>query len=143
MTGMLSTIAEAKPTKMLAVVGPSSKYRTCDTTARYRILHERTGIGTAPLFPSPQTPRQPIGYELAAAWLREAGQLANVEPHDGSLWHAYRRGWATSRKHLPDADVAAAGGWKSTETLRRVYQQPYADTMLRVVLEPGLLREAK
>ena len=34
-----------------------------------------------------------------------------------SLWHAYRRGWATSRKHLPDVDVAAAGGWKSTETL--------------------------
>ena len=108
-----------------------------------RILRERAGIGTAPLFPSPQTPRQPIRYELAAAWLREAEQLANVEPHDGSLWHAYRRSWATSRKHLPDVDVAAAGGWKSTETLRRVYQQPDADTMLRVVLEPALLREAK
>ena len=57
------------------------------------------------------------------------------------MWHAYRRGWATSRKHLPDVDVAAAGGWKSTETFRRVYQQPDAETMLKVVLQAAELRE--
>ncbi|NIR01676.1 MAG: hypothetical protein GTN78_16000 [Gemmatimonadales bacterium] len=54
--------------------------------------------------------------------------------HEGSLWHAYRRAWATSRKHLPDADVAAAGGWKATETLRRCYQRPDDETILSVVL---------
>lgn len=49
--------------------------------------------------------------------------------------------WATARKHLPDVDVAAAGGWKSTETPRRCYQQPDADTMLAVVLSGAELRE--
>lgn len=73
----------------------------------------------------------------------EAEKLAGLPKHDGSLWHAYRRGWATARKSLPDVDVAAAGGWKSTETLRRVYQQPDAQTMLKVVLEAPELREAR
>ena len=66
-----------------------------------------------------------------------------LEKLNGSLWHAYRRRWATARKHLPDADVAAAGGWANPNTLRLVYQQADADTMLRVVLEPDELREAK
>ncbi len=61
-------------------------------------------------------------------------------PH---LWHAYRRKWATERKHLPDADVAAAGGWANPNTLRLVYQQADQETMLRVVLEGGTLREAQ
>jgi hypothetical protein len=63
----------------------------------------------------------------------EAEQLAKVPKQDGSLWHAYRRGWATSRKHLPDVDVAA-GAWKGTETLKRCYQQADDANVLRVVL---------
>jgi hypothetical protein len=47
------------------------------------------------------------------------------------------------RKHLPPADVAAAGGWKSTETLQRCYQQPDERTMLSVVLDGAELREKK
>ncbi len=70
-----------------------------------------------------------------------AEQQAKLPKQQGSLWHAYRRAWATARKHLPDVDVAAAGGWKSTETLRRCYQQPDADTMLAVVLSGAELRE--
>ena len=108
-----------------------------------RTLRDRSGVGAVPMFPSPGDPRKPIRYELASAWLREAERVAGVEKQDGSLWHAYRRGWATSRKHLPDVDVAAAGGWKSTETLRKIYQQPDPDTILRVVLEAAELREAK
>ena len=57
--------------------------------------------------------------------------------------YAYRRKWATERKHLPDSDVAAAGGWTNPNTLRLVYQQADQETMLRVVLERGELREAK
>lgn len=52
----------------------------------------------------------------------------------GSLWHACRRKWATERKHLPDVDVAAAGGWKTVQTLKSAYQHADGDTMLRVVL---------
>lgn len=54
-----------------------------------------------------------------------------------------RRGWATSRKHLSLKDNAAAGGWASTETLLRCYQQPDADTMLAVVMRGADLRERK
>jgi hypothetical protein len=45
--------------------------------------------------------------------------------------------------HLPDADVAAAGGWANSNTLHLVYQQADQETMLRVVLEAGTLREAQ
>lgn len=78
-----------------------------------------------------------MSRHLAAKWLEEAEKLAGLEKLDGSLWQ-----WATERKHLPDADVAAAGGWANSNTLRLVYQQADADTMLRVVLERGELREA-
>jgi hypothetical protein len=46
-------------------------------------------------------------------------------------------------KHLPDVDVAAAGGWTNSNTLRQVYQQADQETMLRVVLDGGTLREAQ
>ena len=108
-----------------------------------RIQYERSGIGGAPLFPSPEDSQKPISRHLADAWLRKAEQLANLEPQKGSLWHAYRRKWATERKHLPDVDVAAAGGWKNAQTVRTAYQQADAETILRVVLEAGELREAK
>ena len=84
-----------------------------------------------------------MNRQRAATWLRKAEELAGLPKLNGSLWHAYRRKWATERKHLPDADVAAAGGWKNPDTLRLVYQQADQETMLRVVLERGELREAK
>ena len=56
---------------------------------------------------------------------------------------AYRRKWATERKHMPDVDVAAAGGWRNTVSLKTAYQQADPATILRVVLEAGELREAR
>ena len=84
-------------------------------------------------------------------WGRDAGGqklplkievLAGLEPQKGSLFHAYCRKWATERKHVPDVDVAEAGGWKTTETLKTAYQQADPETMLIVVLEPEKLRES-
>lgn len=77
------------------------------------------------------------------SYLSEGEKLAGLEAQKGSLWHAYRRKWATERKHLPDVHVAAAGGWKPVQTLKTAYQQADAETILRVVLEVGELREAK
>jgi integrase len=108
-----------------------------------RVLAERPGLGSAPLFPKPSDPFAPITSHLASKWLRKGEELAGVEPQQGSLWHAYRRKWATERKHLPDVDVAAAGGWKETTSLKRAYQQADSETMLSVVLGAGELREAK
>ncbi len=62
---------------------------------------------------------------------------------EGTLWHAYRRKWATERKHLPDVDVAAAGGWPETGSPKRCYQQADEATMLEVVLGGGQLREGR
>ncbi|MDA1104928.1 MAG: tyrosine-type recombinase/integrase [Gemmatimonadetes bacterium] len=108
-----------------------------------RVLRDRPGIGTAPLFPSRDDPQKSISRHLADAWLRSAEKLAGLETQKGSLWHAYRRKWATERKHLPDVDVATAGGWKTVQTLQTAYQQADAETMFRGVMEAGELREAK
>lgn len=84
-----------------------------------------------------------MSRRLAHDWLSEAEKAAGLERQKGSLWHAYRRKWATERKHLPDVDVAMAGGWKSTDALRQSYQLADDVTMLQVVLGAGELREAK
>jgi integrase len=106
-----------------------------------RVLAERPGIGGAPLFPSGEDPAKPVRTEVASAWLPRAEKLAGLPKQEGSLWHAFRRKWATERKHLPAPDVAAAGGWSDLNTLLTVYQQPDAETMFRVVAEPAKLVE--
>jgi integrase len=108
-----------------------------------RILRERPGIGAGFLFPAINDPSKPIAVEVASAWLLKAEQLAGVEKHEGSLWHAYRRKWATERKGLSVADVAAAGGWTDHTVLTGVYQQPDPATLLQVVSAPARLRELK
>lgn len=77
--------------------------------------------------------QKPVTRHLAAYWLKRAYQLAKLEQPDGSLWHVFRRVWATERKHLPPKDVAAAGGWRDIQTLMTCYQQPDEETMREVV----------
>ena len=108
-----------------------------------RVIQERPGIGAAWLFPAPGDPTKPVSRHLAREWLLRAERLARLEPQDGSLWHAYRRMWATERKHLPAADVAQAGGWANAGTLQACYQQADPATLLRVVMEPAELREMR
>lgn len=106
-----------------------------------RIRRQRPGVGAAYLFPKPTTHLAPISKERVRTWLLRAERLAKVPKHDGSLFHAYRRSWATARKHLPLNDVALAGGWKRVETVMRHYQATDAATVLRVLEEPGQVRE--
>jgi integrase len=108
-----------------------------------RVLRDRPGVGRVPLFPSAKDPIKPISRHRADSWLREAETMAGLEPQAGSLWHAYRRKWGTERKHLPDVDVAAAGGWRDTRALKTAYQQADPATMLSVVMSADALREAK
>ncbi|HEY6223222.1 MAG TPA: tyrosine-type recombinase/integrase, partial [Gemmatimonadales bacterium] len=75
--------------------------------------------------------------------LERAEKLAKLEALEGSDFHAYRRKWATERKHLPDADVMAAGGWRDPRSLKGSYQKVDPETLLAVVTEPRKLREAK
>jgi integrase len=100
-----------------------------------RFRAEHGGIGPVLLFPHPQRRRHhdgPVTRHLAAYWLKEAFLRGKVVKPDVSLWHAFRRVWATERKDLPLKDVAAAGGWRDTSTLLR-YQQPDEATLRAVV----------
>jgi integrase len=106
-------------------------------------LGTHPGIGDAYLFPSPWDAAKPITYEAASKVLVKAETLAKVGKQDGTLWHAYRRGWATARKGHAVQDVAAAGGWKNTATVAQIYQQADAASMYAVVSAPThALREA-
>ena len=93
-------------------------------------------IGNTLLFPHPNAQRranQPVTRHLAAWWLKEAFRRDKLQKPAGSLWHMFRRVWATERKHLPPKDVAAAEGWLDTGTLQQCYQQPDDDTLRAVV----------
>ncbi len=108
-----------------------------------RIKAVRPGLGTAYLFPSPRNARRPISKDKASRWLQKAEELAKVPHLDGGCWHPYRRKWVTERKHLPDRDVAAGGGWSDLSCLRACYQQVDGATLYKVMTEPMELREAK
>jgi integrase len=84
---------------------------------------------------------QPMDRHLFNKWLLVAERRAELPKLKGGLWHPYRRKWATERKHQPVKDVAAAGGWKDTDTLLRCYQQADEDTLLTVMSEERKLRE--
>jgi integrase len=92
------------------------------------------GLGAAWLFPSPSDPTHPLDRHLVSRWLRRAEQLAGIEHVKGRGWHSFRRAWASARKHSSDVDVAVAGGWKDTATMKRCYQHADSATVLRVVL---------
>lgn len=93
------------------------------------------------LFPSRRDAGRPVPREVFQQGLAAAEGHARLAKLDGGLWHAYRRKWASERKHLPLVDVAAAGGWKGTQTLVTCYQHADRDTMLAVMSEPRKLTE--
>ena len=96
-------------------------------------LRSNPRVGEAWLFASPRDDAKPIDSKLASGWLVKAETLAELPKLAGGRWHPYRRLWATERKTLPDADVAAAGGWRDTRALKMSYQQADPITVLRVV----------
>lgn len=117
------------------------------------VLERNAAIGDTSLFPSPHRAgswtrhhakdllERAEAVARAAALKREdTAAAAALAPLDGSDFHAYRRAWATARKHLPLKDVAEAGGWRSTETLLRCYTQVDEATMLAVVSETRKVR---
>jgi integrase len=86
------------------------------------------------IFASPTAPERSVTRHAATSWLRRAEQLAGLEHLPGGSWHAFRRGWASQRKHLSVVDVAAAGGWVDTTTLLKCYQHADSETIEAVVL---------
>ena len=66
-------------------------------------------------------------------FLRRAENAAELPHLERGGFHAYRRLFAVERKHLPDVDVARAGGWRDLATMKRSYQQPDLATTLRAI----------
>ncbi len=108
-----------------------------------RLRQRRPGVGEAPLFSHPKDPSKPVTRHEPSRWLQNAEKLAGLEPQKGSLWHAYRRAWATQRKHLPAVDVAKAGGWATVQVVQQIYTQADEETTLKVVLDAAEIREVR
>jgi integrase len=102
------------------------------------LLHHLAGLPEQSdgwLFPSERDMSKPVDVSVMSRYLRRAYELAGLELQRGSLWHAWRRKWATERKEMPLGDVAAAGGWKDHNTLLKSYQRPDQGTLVRVFLD--------
>lgn len=100
-----------------------------------RLQRERLAVGGL-MFPAPNDATKPLEIEVATRWLRKAEKLAKLEHLPRGGWHAFRRGWATSRKHHPIKDIAAAGGWTETSTLLRCYVAVDDETQEQVISSP-------
>lgn len=88
-----------------------------------------------PVFPGVKDSSKPMPTELLTQWLTKAETKAGLPKLPGSLWHAYRRKFATERMHHPLRAVADAGGWKDVATLVTCYQQTDQETLLAVMSE--------
>jgi integrase len=106
------------------------------TPTLHRALADARRTSRVWVFPSPCDSRRPCSRDRFDRWLRRAYTVSKVTKRPGGLWHAFRRKWATERKGLPLADVAAAGGWRDTQTLLRSYQLADEATIRNVVLNP-------
>jgi integrase len=107
-----------------------------------RTFQRKLGAVGGWVFAAEKLPDQPMDRHLFDKWLSVAERQAKLPKLDGGLWHPYRRKWATERKGHSLRDVAAAGGWKDTDTLLQCYQQPDTETLLAVMSEERKLREA-
>ena len=106
-----------------------------------RAFQRRLGDVGGWVFAAEKDSSQPADRHWFDRWLPHAERIAGQPKLDGGLRQPYRRKWATERKHHSLKDVAAAGGWKDTETLLRCYQAPDSETLLAVMSEERKLRE--
>jgi len=70
-------------------------------TLRDEIKSFRVRLGSAfgsLVFPSHSEANVPVIKDVFSEWLRAAEKKAGLPKLDGSLWHAYRRGWAIARR---------------------------------------------
>ncbi len=90
-----------------------------DVLARVLVeyIRRRGLVGGVLLFPARRDSSEPLSKETAHHWLREAEKRAEVAHQRQGGWHAFRRAWATARKHMPLQDVMAAGGWRDAGAL--------------------------
>ena len=93
-----------------------------------------------PLFPAWRDPSRPVNVWAFDHLLLDAEQEAGLPKLAGSLWHCWRRSWATERKAHAIRDVMQAGGWRTPAVLVEVYQAADPESVQAVVDEPRKVR---
>lgn len=122
--GSLSWYTDSPVTKKRHPHRVAMNARAAEALRRWQ--KEAPGVGDTPLFPS-------TAKEFAKRTWRKAERAAKVGHLAQGAWHSLRRGWRTARKHLPDVDVQAAGGWTDSVTMNLSYNQSDPETVLAVV----------
>ncbi len=84
----------------------------------------------------PKNLEQPVGQRLVTRWLEQVESAATLPHLPHGAWHMLRRKWTSERRDYAVEDIAAAGGWTSTQTLRDVYLQSDPVTRKRVIDTP-------
>ena len=113
-----------------ALVSPLSE---AATEALERYLRRNPKVGDAWLFPATEDDGKALSKLMAGYYLKRAEQLAGVGHQRRGGWHAFRRAWASHRRHLPVKDVMAAGGWRDASALQKAYQHADPETVRRVM----------
>jgi len=93
--------------------------------------------GEIPLFPELRRPNDAASRDIAEHWLRQAEKKAGLPRLARGGYHAFRRQFASERRHLPDADVMAAAGWRSVAVMRRSYQHTDAQGVFNAIQRPA------
>lgn len=99
-------------------------------------------VGDGWLFPCADKD-EPWPREIFGELHDRAERHAELTHLKGGRFHAYRRKWATERKHMPLVDVMGAGGWKDAQTYTTCYAQATEAGMLEVMSTPVKLRDRK
>lgn len=89
-------------------------------------------IGSRFVFVAPGDSAKALERHVAKKWLARAERLAKVQHQAQSGWHAFRRRWATKRKHFALKDLAAAGDWRTLDMAAH-YQQSDRTARLAVI----------
>jgi integrase len=98
--------------------------------------------GGGPVFPAWRDPSRAVHVTALDHLLLRAEQEAGLPKLPGTLWHCWRRSWATERKGHAVRDVMHAGGWRTPAVLLEVYQAADAESVRAVVEEPRKVRTA-
>ena len=89
-------------------------------------LAKHPKAGEVPAFPELRRPNDCASRDIAEHWLRQAEKKARLPRLARGGYHAFRRQFASERRHLPDTDVMAAAGWCSLAVMHRSPQHTEA-----------------
>ena len=95
-------------------------------------LAKNPRAGEVALFPELKRPNDAASRDIAEHRLRRAEKKAGLPVSPD----AFRRQFASERRHLPDVDVMAAAGWRSVAVTRRSYQHTDAQGVFNAIQRP-------